>query len=255
MSTFLELVQELVTELGIGGANQGATVPTTVVGQTGQLWNAVNWIDKANNNLNIMFRDWQFLSAEYSEALTIGSTAVPVHSGTEVVKQWDRGSFWVDLTTNRAAPLTFIEWEVFRAEQLPGAAPTSNSKPSIITQKRNGTLLVDAPCDLAYVLTAEFYQRPVMLSAGGSPDSNVPDMPSEFHRLIICEAAIKYGNKEAALEVINGMEAEYIYLLDKLKGDQLIGGEYDTQYSQDEPIVIDIPTFDPTTDRGTKWWL
>ena len=251
MATFLVLVRELVTELGIGGANQGATIPDAVTGQTGQLWNAVNWVIKANNNLQLLHSDWQFLATEYDENLSIGSTAVPSHSGSETVKRWDRESFWIDKATTRAAPLTFVEWETFRKDQLPGPAPTTNSKPTVITQKRDGTLLVDVPCDLAYALTGEFYKVPKLFAA----DADLSAIPVEFHRLIICEAAIKYGNKEAAAEVINGMEAEYSMLLDLLRSDQLIGGEYDSQHSQDVPIVIGIPGYDDTEDRGTQWWL
>jgi hypothetical protein len=251
MASFLTLAQELVSELGIGGANQGASVPTTVVDQTGQLWNAVNWIIKANNNINLLHTDWQYLAAEYSENLSIASTAVPVHSGAESVKMWDRRSFWLNRNTSQAAPLTWVDWEVFRTDYLPGATPTSNSKPTLITQKRDGSLIVDVPSDLAYTLTGEFYKVPDLLAV----DADIPEMPVEYHRLVICEAAVKYGNKEAALEVINGMEAEYAYLIEKLEGDQLIGGEYDNQHSQDVPIVMDIPGYDETQDRGTRWWL
>jgi hypothetical protein len=252
MSTFLELAQELVTELGIGGANQGATVPTTVLSQTGQLWNAVNWIKQAENNVNLLHTDWQYLALEYAETLSIGSTAVPAHSTAgETVKMWDRQSFWINRAASTAAPLTWVPWEDFRRDILPGLAPTTNSKPTVITQKRDGSLLVDVPCDLAYALTGEFYRAPVKLAA----DADVPAMPAEYHRLIICEAAIKYGNKEAAAEVINGMEAEYEMLLEKLEGDQLIGGEYDNQHSQDVPIVIGIPGYEDEPDRVNKWWL
>ena len=250
MSTYLELVQELVSELGIGGANQGAAVPTTVTGQTGQLWNAVNWVKQANNNINLMWSDWKYLSVDYSEPLTIGSSAVPAHSGAAVTKKWDRASFWVDRDQTTVGELAFMMWEDFRVEVLPGPV-SSNSKPSVITQKRDGTLLLNVPSDAVYQLTAEFYKRPTLLAN----DNDVPEMPAEFHRLIICEAAIKYGNKEAAAEVISGMEAEYDYLLAKLQTDQLPGGEYDDQYSQDLPIVIDIPGHGESQDgsRGLRW--
>lgn len=252
MSTFLELVQELVTELGIGGVNQGATVPDTVVNQVGQLWNAQNWIKKANNNLQLLHTDWQFLTVEYAETLSIGSTAVPVHSGNEIVKTWDRGSFWINRTTALSAPLVWQNWETFRRITLPrDVAAATNTKPTIITQQRNDVLLLDADCNLAYALTAEFYKVPKLLAI----DADVSDIPAEYHRLIICEAAIKYGNKEAAPEVISGMEAEYDSLLSLMIGTQLIGGEYDNQYSQDIPIVIDIPGYEETDDRGRKWWL
>lgn len=240
MSTYLELVQELVTELGIGGANQGATVPSTVVGQTGQLWNATNWIRQANNNINIMWEDWRFLSVEYSESLTVGSDAVPAHSGPETPKKWDRDSFWLDLTLSTATQLTYIDWPEFRKIYSPGSSVRSNSRPVAITKKRDDTLILNWPSDSgAYTLTAEFWRKPDLLMS----DSDVPHLPSEFHRLIICEAAIKYGNKEAASEVIQGMEAEYIYLLDKLEGSELTGREYERQGSQDVPIEIEIPGY------------
>ena len=238
MSTYLELVQELVAELGIGGANQGAAVPATVTGQKGQLWNAVNWVKQANNNINLMWSDWRYLSVEYAEPLVIGSAAVPVHTGTEVARKWDRDSFWIDRSLTTVGELDFMAWEDFRREVLPGPA-ASNTKPSSITMKRDGTLQLNVACDVAYALTAEFYKRPALLAN----DADLPEMPAEFHRLIICEAAIKYGNKEAAAEVISGMEAEYDYLLAKLMTDQLPGAEYDDQYSQDVPIVIDIPGY------------
>lgn len=248
MSTYLELVQQLVTELGIGGANQGATVPTTVVGQKGQLWNATNWIKQADNNLNLLHTDWRFLAATYFENLIAGSRVAPAHVGSDTPKMWDRQSFWLERNTNQAAPLTWMEWEQYRATIYPGATP-SQGKPSIITQDRQGTLRLDVPSDATYDLRAEFYRVPALLTT----DVQVPHMPVEYHRLIVCEAAIKYGNKEAALEVINGMEAEYAFLLDKLEGDQLIGGEYDNQHSQDIPLVMDIPGHDETQDLGSKW--
>jgi len=247
MSTNLELVQELVTELGIGGANQGATVPDTVIGQTGQLWNAVNWIKQANNNINLMWSDWRFLAVEYAETLSIGSADVPAHSGEETVKKWDRSSFWIDLSLTSVGALEWLSWEDFRSYVLPGPAST-NTKPSVITQKRDGTLLLNAPCNSTYALTAEFYKRPDLLAT----ENDVPEMPEEFHRLIVCEAAIKYGNKEAAAEVISGMEAEYDYLMAKLQTDQLPGGEFDDQYSQDVPIIMDIPGHTDALD-GTRW--
>jgi hypothetical protein len=254
MSTYLQLVQRLVGELGIGGANQGGTVPTTVVGQTGQLYNAVEWIKEANNNLQLMHTDWQFLAVEYLETLTTSLDVPPAHSGSETVKMWDRGAFWLDVNTTRAAPLQWINWEKFRRDILPGvpaASPSGDSKPTLITQKRDGTLLLNVLSDSAYPLTGEFYKVPELLAA----DGDISDIPVEYHRLIECEAAIKYGNKEAALEVINGMEAEYEFLLDKLRASQLIGAEYDNQYSQDVPIVIGIPGYDDGDDFGDRWVL
>jgi hypothetical protein len=239
VSTYLELVQQLVAELGIGGANNGGGTPSTVVGLSGQMYNAANWIKQAENNINVMWADWKYLTVDYSETLTVGSANAPAHSGAEVANQWDRTSFWLNQTATTSANLEFVDWREFRRIYLPGSAVASNSKPSTITIKRDGSLLLNNKSDDTYTLTAEFWQEPVLMSA----DADLPAMPSQYHRLIICEAAIKYGNKEAAGEVIQGMEAEYIYLLDKLEGDQLEGREYERRSTQDVPIEIGIPGF------------
>jgi len=244
MSTYLQLVQQLVAELGIGGANNGAATPSSLSSLTGQLWNAANWIKQAENNINLMWADWNFLAVEYSEVLTVSSTAVPAHSGSETVNKWDRTSFWLDRTLTTGGQLEWMDWPKYRNTVLPGSASLSNGKPSTITEKRDGTLLVNQPSNAAYAITAEFWKEPVLMSVA----TDLPAMPSQFHRIIICEAAIKYGNKEAASEVIQGMEAEYIYLLDKLEGDQLEGREYERMSSQDIPIEVGIPGY-PDDDQ------
>ena len=239
MSTYLQLVQELVSELGIGGANTGATVPTTVASQTGQLWNAVNWVKQAENNLALMYSDWLFLRTAYSQSTLVGSRLVPVHSGSDTPKIWDRSSFWLDKSTTQATNLEWYEWFDFSRIIEPGYGTRSNAKPSSIAYDRTGQGYFDSPANAVYTLTADFFKTPVMLSA----DADVSPIPVEFHRLIICEAAIKYGNKEAALEVIQGMEAEYLYLLDKLEGDQLEGREFERRGTQDVFIEVEIPGY------------
>ena len=239
MVTFLTMTQELVAELGIGGANNGATVPTTVASQTGQLWNAANWIKQAEHNICLMFHDWKFLRVAYSQTLAIGSRAVPVHSGAENVKVWDRGSFWLDKSTSSATQLDYYEWHDFSKNIEPGYSTRSNAKPSSIAFDRAGNGWLDSPADAAYALTAEFYQDPPFLSL----DADVTLIPEAFYRLIICEAAIKYGNKEGAIEIIQGMEAEYVYMLYKMMGDQLEGREWERRSTQDQYIEVEIPGY------------
>ena len=242
---YLQLVQSLVAELGIGGANNGGETPDTLAGVTGQLWNAKNWIQQADNNINVMWVNWDFLVVEYSETLTVGSTAVPAHSGSEVVNKWDRDTFWINQTLTSAGQLEWMDWYDFRKTVLPGSASLGNAKPSTITAKRDNTPLINQPSNDTYALTAEFWKEPELMSV----DDDVPLLPAQYHRLIICEAAIKYANKEAAPEIIQGMEAEYLYLLDKLEGDQLPGREYERLSTQDIPIEMEIPGFPADTLR------
>lgn len=245
MATYLELTQRLVAELGIGGADNGATVPTTVAAQTGQLWRAAYWIQQAHNNICLLHVDWDFLYFEYSEALTVGSEAVPAHSGAETPKKWNRSSFYLDLTASTGSQLEWMKWHQFRGQLRAGFAARGNARPGTITQKPDGTLLLDNPSDSAYTLSGEGWKRPTVLSA----DTDTPDFPEEYHRLIVCEAAIKYGNKEAALEIIQGMEAEYSLILAEMEADQLPDREYDRLAAQDIDLTMEIPGF---SDLGRR---
>jgi hypothetical protein len=235
---FIQLVQSLVSELGIGGANT-STAPTTVLGQTGQLGNAVNWIRQANNDINLLHPDWNFLVVDYTEDLTVGSRVVPAHSGSEAVKQWDRSSFYLERDTANAVQLEWMEWREFRSVLLPGAGIRPNSRPTTFTVKRDNSLLLDNPPDVTYELTAEFWRRPTLLGS----DADVPLMPEDFHRLIVVTAGIKYANKESAVEIIQGMEAEYLTLLEGLKADQLPMHEFHRMGAADLDLVMDIPGY------------
>ena len=235
---YLQLVQEFVSELGIAGANNAGTLPTTTVGQTGQLRRAVQWIAQANNDLNVMYTDWDFLEVDYSETLVVGTRTAPVHSGVnETVKKFDRDSFNLDRGLATHTPLSFVDWRAYRRELLPGAHSV-NQRPSIFSiRPRDNLIYFDEPPDQAYTLTATFWKRPVLISG----DSAVPDIPEDFHRLIILTAGVKYANKEDAPEIIQGWEAEYTALLSDLESDQLPGREFDNMSGQDVDLTMDIP--------------
>lgn len=238
MATYLQLTQKLVAELGIGGANNGATVPSAVTSQTGQLWNAANWIAEAHNNLCLLHTDWNFLSTDYSESLVVGNTTIPAHSGSEVVKKWDRSSFFLDMATD-GAQLEFMDWPTFRSAIRAGYSNRSNGKPTTFTIKPDGSVLLDNPSDSTYTLTAEFWKRPTVLAA----DGDTGDIPQEYQRLIICEAAIKYANKEAAVEIVQGMEAEYLLLYHEMQADQLPMRESDRMGAEDHELTVAIPGY------------
>lgn len=241
---YLELVQELTEELGIGGADSGSGVPSTVLAQVGPLGRAVRWIRQANNHINLMWRDWNFLSTDYSEAMTIGSRDWTVHSGTETVRQWDRGSFWLNRTTNDATSLQYLDWTVFRRTKDLGAHSV-NQTPKWFSIKPDNTVVVDSPPEQAYTGTAEFWKRGVLLDA----NDDVPDMPEEYHRLVVVTAGIMYGNKEGAPEIIAGMSSEYAVLVHELQSDQAPGFESDTMSAGDVPLEVIIPGFlDPSED-------
>jgi len=147
--TFLELCQELTVELGIGGSNDTGTNPTTVTDQSGQLGRVVRWIAQADLDINNMWRDWTYLVTSYSEALTVGTITAPVHSGLEIVREWDYDSFYLDYATDCAVNLSYIPWRDFRRIHGPGAHAVS-CQPYAFSIDRFGTVYLNDPPDSAY---------------------------------------------------------------------------------------------------------
>jgi hypothetical protein len=231
--TYLELCKELVSELGIAGG----TGPTTVTGQTGLLGNACRWIRQANNDINVQWKNWRFLWTEYNGMVQAGIQSPPV-PGTPAgvkVRQWDRSSVYLNKYTNSPVQLEFVPWPVFRAQYGFGV-PTAG-QPAVFSVRPDNTLIMDRPTDAIYSITGEFWRRATLLAV----DNDVPDMPDEYHRLIVCTAAVKYANKEDAPEVISGMEAEMFAMMFKLQSDQLDAFEFDTMSTQDVTAAMVLP--------------
>jgi len=234
--TFLELCQELVVELGIGGANDAGTSPTTVTAQSGQLGRVVRWIAQADLDINNMWRDWTYLNTVYSESLTVGTITAPVHSGSEIVRKWDYDSFYLDYDTEDAVSLEWMPWKDYRRIYGPGAHLT-NSQPSAISIDKGGTIYLNEPPDSTYTLTADFYKQPIKMTT--SADN--PDMPDNYHRIIVAGAAIKYGFKVAAAEVIQGLTIEYDTGLIEMQSDQAPGFFGEGISEDDQGLVMSIP--------------
>lgn len=207
MSTYLQLCQKFVRELGIAGG--GANNPTAVVGQTGELLNVVTWIAAAEHQINNQTMNWKYLWAEYSEALSVGDQDPPSPSSPRA-RVWVKDAFFLDKGGVNQRKLEWESWDYFRQ------STTVPAQPQVIGQKPNGALRLDAPMTLALTLTGEYYKAPTKLAA----NNDVPAMPAEFHRIILCRAAVIYGGREDAPEIVNHYEPEYIELLDKLEMDQ-----------------------------------
>src|SRR5688572_4470889 len=104
---FLQLCQDLVSELGLAGGSG----PTTVVGQAGELRNVVRWIAQANLDIENQWIDWKFLHVEYLGIIPLDSRtpSAPTPAGIQM-RKWDRDSFVLNYGTNQAKPLHYEEW-------------------------------------------------------------------------------------------------------------------------------------------------
>lgn len=232
---YLQLCQNYCSELGIAGGRG----PTTVVGQQGELLNVTRWIRDACLDLDNMHQDWRYLHTEYRGVIPAGSRfpGPPVTPPGVQVRRWDRDSLVLDYESTKAQPMHWERWEQFRKLRQLGSAHTTVGRPTIFTVQADNSLKVFPTAQVDYLLFGEFWRRPVPLQQ----DTDEPAMPEEYHRVILCRAAIMYGNREDAPEIIAGMEAEYVSILTRLQSDQLNGDSESTMSAADLILEADIP--------------
>lgn len=214
---FLQLCQDLVSELGLAGGSG----PTTVLNQQGELKNVVRWVRDAALLIDNQWADWGYLWCEYLGVINADTRApTPPNNPTGVqVRAWDRDSLVINAGTTAAKPLVYEEWSIFRKLRQLGTAGLAVDEPAIVTIRPDGQLMTYPTANASFPVSGEFWRRPLVLTN----DTDVPLMPAEYHRLIMVTAAIKYANREDAPEIIAGMEAEHLLLLEQLECDPVAG--------------------------------
>ncbi len=207
MSTFLELCQVTAREVGIPGVG-----PLTTVGQEGQLGDIVRWVKDAY--IEIQNRNgghWRFLrhgftldTVDSDDTYSFGD-AVDSTTASAITRfsQWR--------FADRTAPptiylkssgigtqnwLIYAEWEPFK--QIYRISTQVDSYPAHITVDPQDQIVLGPVPNGIYVVTGEYYRSAQVLTA----DAEVPEMPVQFHKLIVYYALEEYGYLESATEVI-----------------------------------------------------
>lgn len=226
---YRELCQDFVRELGIAGGEG----PVTVTNQVGELRNVVRWIAEAALWIDNLWADWRYLW--FAMDATVATRELPPPPDGTIPRRWNRNAVWVNYGTGQARQLKFLEYDEFN--QLYLARPQTNAVPSRFTIRPDNKLMFNCTPATAIPVHVEGWRRPIRLVE----NTDTPAMPADFHRIIVARAAIMYGNREAAGEIISGMEAEYADLLEKLQSDQLVAFAQDRMAGQDLPLAFESP--------------
>ena len=196
--SYLDLVKELVRLASISDSGG----PTTTAGQTGDYLKAVKYVTAAHEEVQGMFFDWDFL---WSNATLDTSAGLATYAGAPDLGVWD-----VDRIYYNGVKLRRVVWQSY--------TPTVTSgPPSWFTVRPDNSILIGPTPDAAYTITYDYYKAPKVLSV----DSDVPDIPAQFHRVIVGRALMLYGNFESAPDAkVQGQEL-YMAYLEQLKAHQL----------------------------------
>lgn len=201
MATYLSGSQDLRRECGIAG-----TGPAAVTGQTGESDRVVKWYRDAWNEIQMRRRDWLWMRKGFT-VNTVASTASYAYTScTDVdlaapitrLANWYRKSMKAYLQSDGVGaeyPLIFMEWDTFRRWYQYGAQ-TAN-QPIHVSIGPDRKLYLGPTPNAVYVVSGDYQRSPQVLGA----DGDTPELPLEFHMLIVCEAMKKYAVYESAAEV------------------------------------------------------
>lgn len=226
---FLAICQRAARESLMG--NQ----PGTVVGQSGDLARIVDWCADAYGDIQRRYLDepaWRWLRSAFTFNTVSGTGAYAYSTAvdTNLVAAISRFNRWIthdedglpNITcylqsggVGGEGRLTYLEWSHFRRLYRMGSQ--NNGQPAHFTiDPQNQLVLGPTPADV-YVITGEYQRGAQVLAA----DADVPEMPSDYHLLVVWWAIQKYGQSKVAAEIFNRGVMEGNRMMRQLEANQL----------------------------------
>ena len=215
----LELAQTLRRDAGISGSDD------TTIDPSGEWADVVRWIDRAWKDIQLRNAgtwNWMRKSVQFNTLANVSTyspTAAPM-SLTDFGK-WVNYSFRVYQGGDVGNQLDLTHWqsyELFRSSYLIGSLVTEASRPNdVVIAPNKSIILYPAPSDTTFTVTADYYSKPQVLAL----DTDEPEMPEEFHELILYRALMFASQVEGATDNYAIGEKEFKAMYNRLALDQL----------------------------------
>lgn len=226
MSTFLSGSVDLRRECGVAG-----TGPTAVTGQTGDLERIVAWYAQAYTEIQNRHPDWLWLRSTWTVNTVAADDTYAYGDVTDsrlsaTITRFRR--WWLydlDGFPNVKCYLTSagvsgekyllpLPWAAFRDLYKKGTQ--TNNAPVHVAADPQRNLVFGPKPDAVYTITGEYQMSAQVLAANG----DTPEMPSDYHQLIVYRAMEKYGGFRAAPEVLTRGIMEGNRLMRQLENNQ-----------------------------------
>lgn len=176
--TYLELVQRLQSESGLGGSPI-----QSFTGQRGMTQRLIRWVAEADLLLQQRWVDWKFLWATATPIVTaIGAQDYAPNSD---LNAWERDGLRIN-----GLPLELREYDASLV--VDGA----QGEPWVAYQLPNRQLRLYPTPDGAYTITGSYHRRPVAMLK----ESDQSVIPAHFHMAIVWKALWLYANFDNAAE-------------------------------------------------------
>ena len=212
--TFLELCKRVRQECGVAGDG-----PITTVNQTREMKRIVDWTSQAWVDIQNARADWEFMRSSVTFNTMAGQQiyAPGVDIPITDFKKWRNESFRQYLQSAGVATEIilgqYLSFSEFRDFYMLGSRRLVTGRPLYITITPDRHLAFGFTPNDTYVTTGEYYRKAQVLAA----DTDVPQMPEDYHMLIVYGAMKKYGMFEVANEQTAAASDGYTTLYNRLE--------------------------------------
>lgn len=199
--TYLDLVRRLRQE---GRSTGVSTTPTTVEGTlTGDTRDWADWIAESWHRIQMAKQGWRWMYDDVEIAINTTdrdydlTDAFPVQADRDRFSYWKWGGCKYKVTSEGLAgerPVPHLLWENHvRADY--GTVLTAQRPSRIIIMPDDALRLQEKVSEVG-TLTARYYKAPQTLAL----DEDEPEMPAEFHMLIVWDALVDHAVGDLAQE-------------------------------------------------------
>lgn len=205
--TYLELVRELARATGtLRTADPVNSEIATLVDADDHLADLARWIRKSWVSIQLQ-SDWSFMiksgSVDISQPSVVSLTT-EIADFSRILPYRGR---WINVgDRERAHLIHYDQWE--RYKQL----YRSPGRPRFFTITPQDEMAVLPEPDVEYNLSFDYQKTAQELSA----DSDVPELPEQFHDVIVYRALVKYGGFDEAPAQLQRAVAEHQELMTQM---------------------------------------
>ncbi len=227
MSTFLELCNHVRREAKLPSAEL-----TDVVDQTDQREDIVEWVKQAWIEIQIQHNGrWKWLHRDFYLDTEADKQAYTYSDCTDVLdaaaitrlQEWDihdrelpPRAYLLSSGKSSERWLTSNRYPSFQRRFVIGSQ--ASSSPAYISQDQADRLLLGPTPNDVWRVSARYWRSPQELATA----SEVPEMPSQYHFMIVYKAIEKYAFGDLAQEFLARSDKEYSAMRRNLEANQLI---------------------------------
>lgn len=209
---YLQLCQDIVSDLGIAGG----TLATTTGSLSQEQQRIVNWVARADLYVQQLWSDWKFLW--YQDTNVVGAAGndfiIPnPPANADSVLRYDLTKLFAAFGTSDAQRINWMEWNQF-FQTYQSRAKQTQALPASFSIDPSGKIWLSSILAANTTFALPYW----VIGKRMVGDAAVSMIPTPVDNIILERAKIIYASRENAPEIMTGASAEYADLLDKMQG-------------------------------------